>query len=55
MKNYDHKNLRFEVVVGASCQVVDDGEESVDEGKCHWLEGMRKPPRPAIFVFNSDY
>ena len=44
-----HKNLQLEVVVSASCQEVDDGEESVGGGECQRMESMTKLPGPAIF------
>ena len=51
--NKQHKNLQLEVVVGASCQEVNDGEESIGEGEGQWMESMRKLPGPVIFVSNQ--
>ena len=42
----DCKNLRVKVVVGASCRVVDESEESIGDGEYQWVEGVGKPPRP---------
>ena len=49
----DCKNLRVKVVVGASCRVVDESEESIGDGEYQWVEGVGKPPRPWRRLKNS--